>query len=580
MDSVYFNTLHNLTLLPGSFIRQCIEQLNSLYLMELNVYLQFSNGSVIMPVLQPELPTLRPNSSTQQLMLAGNFSERALTIVYLEHSEVASMLDYLTRWLWRVQQLQVLIIYPHATRDDLWQLFTYCWQQGMVHILVLLPETQQLFSYMPYPELRLLLMPNTRRYFQRTRGMLWNFHGFAIRCGILHSAAPRAFLFRDQQDRVVYAGYMLRMAFDFIEHFNGSIRTHTLNSLREANEALTTRAVDFLPYLLAETPNFTGSVVLWHEQSFLMVPSSRPLPRYMYLIKAFSWSTWLACFCMLNYCSVAWFLLSRSRLNVSGAFLQMLRFSLFLSPGGDLVSPPAPRRLLVYSLMIVAGLMLTNLYQAKLSSNLAAGVYDKQLNTFDDLADTDYRLPQAELEFNMLRQLPNLHPQLAKRLVLMPEQLVDRYRLDLNTSMLHNGFEDSIEFALYQQKFLRVPLFHKLSQIVYRQPFFMPCAFGRPYLKIFNFYVRRMFEAGILLKMKSDGFGHGIQSGRLHFVSRARYQEVNSHDLEYYYVAAVVWLCGMLLAALSFSCECWLAARGKRKNGRGQKKFVLLPEGN
>lgn len=201
--------------------------------------------------------------------------------------------------------------------------------------------------------------------------------------------------------------------------------------------------------------------------------------------------------------------------------------------------------------------MLTNLYLAQLSSNLAAGLYEKQFNNFDDLEGTDYKLPQEEVEYNFLHKLPDLHPQLAKRLVVTPEQLVDRYRLELNVSMLHNGFADSIEFALYQQKFLRVPLFHKLPQIIYQQPFFMPAAYGRPYLKIFNFYMRRVFEGGILLKMKSDGFINGIQSGRLRFVNRARYQEVNSNDLEYYYVAAGVWLIGMLLASVCFIFERW-----------------------
>ncbi|XP_030571433.1 uncharacterized protein LOC115770335 [Drosophila novamexicana] len=563
MDLLYLNTLQNLTLLPGSFVGQCIDQLNALYDMELNVYVEFGNKSLfdnLMPTREPAIPTLRISNATLQLVLNGNFSERALTIIFLEDAHAFSMVNYLTTWLWRAQQLQVLIIYPAATPGKLFQLFAHCWRQGMVHILVVLPRTQELYSYMPYPKLRLLEMETTLQYFHRTRGLLWDFHGFKITCGILPSGAPRAFLFRDHRKRVIYAGYMLRMVLDFIGHYKGSIRTRTLDTLKEANEALSTRIVDFLPYLLAETPNFTGSVVLWHENSFLMAPSAKLLPRYMYLLKPYSWVTWLACVAMLSYCSAASFLLSQGGSTLSGAFLEILRLSLFLPPGRDLIAPPAPRRLLLYIIMTVAGLMLTNLYLAQLSSNLAAGLYERQLNTFDDLKDTDYELPQEEVELNFLHKLPDLHPQLVKRLVVTPEQLVDKYRLELNTSMLHNGFEDSIEFALYQQKFLRVPLFHKLPKIIYQQPFFMPAAYGRPYLKIFNWYVRRMFEGGILLKMKSDGFAHGIQSGRLRFVNRARYQEVNSNDLEYYYAAAGVWLCGILLSTACFIYERWLGS--------------------
>lgn len=560
MDLLFLNTLHNLTLARGSFIASCINELNVLYNMELNVYLEFGQSSW-MPVIETVLPTLQVGDATQQHVLMGNFSERTLTIVFMEDSYETSVFSYLTNWLWRAQQLQVLIIYSEATTVKLVRLFSHCWQQGMVHILVLVPQTEELYSYMPYPKLRLLVMQNTLEYFHRTRGLLWDFHGFEITCGILPSGAPRAFLFTDKRDRLIYAGYMLRMVLDFIGHYKGTIRTLTVDNSREANEALSTRLVDFLPYLLPETSNSTGSVVLWHENSFLIAPSPKLLPKYMYLLKPFSWTTWLAWLGILLYCSGALFLLAEGKLNLSDAFLHILRLWLFMPPGQDQVSPPNPRRLLVFMIMTVSGLMLTNLYLAQLSGNLAAGLYDKQLNTFDDLEGTDYKLPQEELELRYLRQLPDLHPQLEKRLELTPEQLVYKYRRDLNTSSLHIALEDSIEFTLYQQKFLHVPLFHKLPKIIYQQPFFMPAAYGRPYLKIFNWYVRRMFEAGILLKMKSEGFSHGIQSGRLQFVYRSRYQEVDSNDLEYYFVAIGVWLVGMLLATLCFAWECW---RGKK----------------
>lgn len=531
-----------------------------LYNMELNVYLEFGQSSLL-PVIQTVLPTLQVSDARQQHVLMGNFSERTLTIVYMEDSYATTVFSYLTNWLWRAQQLQVLIIYPEATTGKLLRLFSHCWQQGMVHILVLVPQTGELYSYMPYPKLRLLVMENTLEYFHRTRGLLWDFHGFEITCGILPSGAPRAFLFTDQRNRTIYAGYMQRMVLDFIGHYKGTIRTRTVDSLREANEALCTRIVDFLPYLLPQSSNFSGSIVLWHENSYLMAPSPRLLPKYMYLLRPFSWSTWLVCLGTLMYCSGALFLFAQGRLNLSGAFLHILRFWLFMPPGQDQVSLPNPRRLLLFMIMTVAGLMLTNLYLAKLSSNLAAGLYDKQLNTFDDLEGTDYKLPQAEVELSLLRQVPDLHPELEKRLELTPEQLVYAYRRDLNTSLLHIAFEDSIEFTLYQQKFLHVPMLHKLPKIIFQQPFFMPAAYGRPYLKIFNWYVRRMFEAGILLKMKSEGFSHGIQSGRLQFAYSSRYQEVDSNDLEYYFVAIGVWLGGMLLATLCFLWEWW---RGRK----------------
>ncbi|XP_017840181.1 uncharacterized protein LOC108598078 [Drosophila busckii] len=551
----------NLTLLASSFVSQTIKELNILYGMELNAYIELSERSLVeqyLPVQQPALPTLRMSNKSPALVLSGNFSEHALTIIYLEDEHRSRIFSYLTNWLWRAQQLHVLFIYPQATEVALYELFAHCWRQGMVHILVLLPQSQQLISYMPYPQLGLLRMQNTTQYFKRTRDLLWNFHGFVITCGILPNAPPRAFLFRDQRQRLVYAGYMLRMVLDFIAHFNGSINTRTLDTLAQANEALRLRLVDFLPNLLPSSEHYTGSVMLWHEKNYLLAPAARLLPRYKYLVRPFGWSSWLALLLTLFYCSSALWLLCRPQLQLSSALLQILRLLLFLSAGSHWLTPPAARRLLLYVLMTVTGLVFTNLYLAQLSSILAAGIYDKQLHSFGDLAGTSYVLPLEQSSYDFLRQLPQLHAELLQRLQPTPDLLVDSYRNALNTSILHSGFEDTIEFVFYQQKFLRVPRLQKLSQMIYQQPFFMPAAFGRPYLKIFNAYVRRMFEAGILLKMKSDGFTHGIQSGRLHFVSSSWYQEVNSNDLEYYYIAGLLWLAGMLLAGISFVCElCW-----------------------
>ncbi|XP_023033819.2 uncharacterized protein LOC6646400 [Drosophila willistoni] len=273
-------------------------------------------------------------------------------------------------------------------------------------------EVVPLGDYMPYPELNVLNLTDTEQYYQRTRALLWNFHGYAINCGVVMVGAPRAFMYRDDKNNDIYAGYMLNMVLAFIAHHNGTIRTRPVYTLKEAYDSL-----------------------------------SNP------------------------------------------------------------------------------GFMLTNLYLAQLSTSLAAGLYEKQVNTFDDLPGTDLTLPVIETEIKHFHQLPDIHPELASRMIVTSELLVDIYRRQLNTSYLHCGYEDRIDFALYQQKFLRPPLFHKLTKIVDQQPFQIPIRYGLPYLQIFNRYMRRAFEGGIWLKLRTDSFADGIRSGQLHFFNGARYMK-------------------------------------------------------
>ncbi|EDW80063.2 uncharacterized protein Dwil_GK24063 [Drosophila willistoni] len=424
---------------------------------------------------------------------------------------------------------------------------------GMVHILVLIPEIQQLYSYMPYPELNVLNLTDTEQYYQRTRALLWNFHGYAINCGVVMVGAPRAFMYRDDKNNDIYAGYMLNMVLAFIAHHNGTIRTRPVYTLKEAYDSLSNRSIDFLPFLVLPTTNFTRSVILFHENLFVMAPTGGLMPRFVYLMKPYTRSTWLIWLTMIIYCSGALYVTASCQehnLNFSLAFLQILCLSLFLPAGAT-----ASRHLVIFVLLTVAGFMLTNLYLAQLSTSLAAGLYEKQVNTFDDLPGTDLTLPVIETEIKHFHQLPDIHPELASRMIVTSELLVDIYRRQLNTSYLHCGYEDRIDFALYQQKFLRPPLFHKLTKIVDQQPFQIPIRYGLPYLQIFNRYMRRAFEGGIWLKLRTDSFADGIRSGQLHFFNGARYMKVKSNDLQYYYVIGAIWLMGMILAIFCFIYE-------------------------
>ncbi|XP_016988945.1 uncharacterized protein LOC108051366 [Drosophila rhopaloa] len=555
MDLLYINTLQSLSLLGGNRLGQTIQELNTINQMELNVFLEFGNGSEILRAArQPFIPSIWITNTEKQMVLEGNFSSKTLTVLYLEDEHLKSGLNYLKNWLWKYHHLQVLIFYNGGTYEKLSYIFSHCFKEGLVKTLAMLPDSEKIYGFLPYQDMRILHLRSVKEYYEKFR-LNWNFNGYNITSGLVTAGAPRWFSFTDRHNRLVLSGYMLRMIVDFTKHFNGSIRLMNVVTVNEGLELLANHSIDFFPFLIRPLEKFSMTNILYLENCGLIVPTSRLLPNSVYLLRPFTFSTRIIWIIMIIYCSLALRILSRGQINLSGAFLQILRLVLFLSGGKFMGHRPSHHRLVLFIILTTAGLIFTNLYLAKLSSNLTAGLYEKQINTWEDLDEIDGIWPLIDVDIITMQKLIPDRVKLLKRIATTSEADVDMYRRNLNTSCIHSGFYDRLEFALYQQKFLRFPIFRKFPHILYQQPLQIPAAFGRPYFQLFNWFVRKIFESGIYLKMKDDAYRHGIQSGLLNFGFRDRHLEVKSNDLEYYYLIAGLWLGGLTLATVSFIVE-------------------------
>ncbi|XP_017004301.3 uncharacterized protein Ir67b [Drosophila takahashii] len=555
MDLLHLNTLQSLSLLDGTRLGQTIQELNTLYQTELNVFLNFGNGSDILEAArQPFVPTLSIKRSENQMVLEGNFSSCTLTVLYLEDEYLYRDLNYLMQWLWKYHHLQVLIFLKGGTFKKITQVFSYCFNKGFFNLLVMLPDSEGIYSFMPYHELRILHFKSVKEFYDHSRKKI-DFNGYNITSGLVTAGAPRWFSFRDRHNRLILSGYMLRIIVDFTNHFNGTVRLRDVVTVNDGLQLLANRSIDFFPFLIRPLEKFAMTNILYLENCGVIVPSSRPLHKWVYLIKPYSFSTWITLLIMLIYCSLAFKILTGGQISLSASFLKILRLVLYLSCGRDMGKRPSHHRFVLFIILIGSGFIFTNLYLAQLSSNLAAGLYEKQINTWEDLDETDGIWPLIDVDITTMEKLIPDRKKLLKRIVPTSEADVDIYRRNLNTSCIHSGFYDRIEFALYQQQFLRHPIFRKFPHILYQQPLQISAAFERPYLQLFNWFVRKIFESGIYLKMKDDAYRHGIQSGLLNFGFRDRHLEVKSNDVEYYYPIAVLWLGGLTLATITFLIE-------------------------
>ncbi|KAH8379614.1 hypothetical protein KR009_006037 [Drosophila setifemur] len=555
MGLLYLNTLQNLSLFGGNRLGEAIQELNQFYPMELIVYLEVGNGSDILEIArQPFRPSLWFNKEEMQPMLGGNFSSSTLTVLYLEDAQLKSGVNYLTNWLWKYQHLHVLIFYNGGSLDKINKIFNNYFEQGLIHILVMIPDTKGLYSFEAYPDMKIVHLNSVKEYYERSL-LKWNFQGYNLTIGLVTAGAPRWFTFKDRHNKLILTGYMLRTIVDFTKQFNASVRLKDVVTVNEGLQLLGNRSIDFFPFLIRPIDTFAMTSILYLENCGLIVPTSRLLPNSLYLTKPYAFSTWITWMIMLAYCSLALRILNGKKINLSGAFLEVLRLVLFVSGSTFMGARPSYHRFALFSILTTAGFILTNLYLAQLSSNLATGLYEKQINTWEDLDESDSIWPLIDVDMRTMQLLIPHRKKLINRIVTTSEQDVDAYRRNLNSSCIHSGFFDRIEFALYQQQFLRFPIFRKFPQILYQQPMQISTPYGRPYLQLFNWFVRRIFESGIFLKIKDDAYRHGIESGLLNYNFHDRNLQVKSNDLEYYYLIGGIWLGGLFLATLCFLIE-------------------------
>jgi len=263
MDLLYLNTLQSLSLFEGNRLGQTIQELNNLYQVELNVFLEFGNGSDILAAARrPFIPSLWIKNTKTQLVMEGNYSSCTLTVLYLEDEYLHRGLNYLTNWLWKYHYLQVLIFYNGETYQKLTEIFSYCFGNGFVEILVMIPNSKGLYTFMPYQNIRILHYNNVKEFYDHSRNKT-DFNGYNITSGLVTAGAPRSFSFRDRHNRLILSGYMLRMVLEFTNQFNGSVRLMDVVRVKDGLELLANRTIDFFPFLIRPLHKFAMTNIIF-----------------------------------------------------------------------------------------------------------------------------------------------------------------------------------------------------------------------------------------------------------------------------------------------------------------------------
>lgn len=425
-----------------------------------------------------------------------------------------------------------------------------------------------LYSYNPYPSIRILRLTQLEDYLNRWRQLL-NLQKYPIRT-ILFSIEPRIFSYVNRQGHMVYAGYMYNAFMEFSRRHNATIRI--LDEVPKERLQITaialfaSRTMDFICYPKDLHVKQTSTAPLYLLKYYIAVPHARPLARYLYFARPFTWTVWLAVAGTIGYGMLM--LYSSSNGNgvseIGKHFLSSWCHLLFIPQ--PVISFSNWQQITIHFMMMLTGFILTNFYLALLSSMLTSGLFEPQFNTFEDLVRAPYPLLLENSYAETFKKAQSMPDAVKRRIIVVDVSVVDASRIALNTSYMYIGYIDRLDGILYQQRLLKVPLFKLTTQSFMDGFMSVPVVTGLPYLNMLNIYLRRIFECGILAKMKSDAWQETIEGG-ITKLMRGEEDELKPYDLEFYYYAYVLWAVGLVLSMLCFMLE--------RFRGHMTKQFQL-----
>ncbi|KAH8371449.1 hypothetical protein KR093_007515, partial [Drosophila rubida] len=542
-----------------SGITQILLQLNAKYKTNLNLFINTQDVNLDYQLLEiPAIQLQMEIKNFHQFRLLGSFSNNALIIVNIKvpplDPDVANYLPYLLRELHELHIVFITVEDPISWQEDLYR---YCYEEGFINILLIHEnnQTQLLYSYKPYPEIKSIQLPQLEDYFNR-RLRIWNFHHYPVRT-LQDIVEPRLIRYVNRKGQLVLAGYILNAIREFTRRYNATLNFLPIlpadRALQTAFNQTLHRQVDIVCYIKEIIWQVPSSVTLYLLKDYIIVPHARPIASHLYFGRPFAWILWLAVIATVVYGMLMLYVSNGSdRSEIGLHLLWSLCHILFISQSR--LTAFNWQQWTIHFIMILSGFILTNLYVAMLSSMLTSGLFEPQLNTLQDLKYSPYPLLVDDYYIDFLKQIVSLPSEVKNRMVMATSANLFKARTDLNTSYMYFAYEDRLEAALYQQNLLKVPRFKKIPESFMDGLMALPLAPSLPYQSLFNTYLRRIFECGVWHKLKSDSWMDTIDSG-IYKLMRDDEVERKPFDLSFYLFVFILWAVGLTLAGLCLLME-------------------------
>ncbi|KAH8418372.1 hypothetical protein KR222_004511, partial [Zaprionus bogoriensis] len=494
--------------------------------------------------------------------LRNHIKNDALSLLFCHSSEEIIWLQ-LDRRLRKLRQTR-LIVHLSAHRDTaaLHKVFAKLWSLQFLHTLVL--HKQRVYAYSPYPKLRFFELQSA----VGGSGALFPAAPRDLRGYVVSTPAendlPRVFRVRDARTGApLIRGFGYRIFAEFLRRHNAQLHVSNARQWQGVGSSVDmSRIIQLIgdrqleismhPYVGIDSQLGILSYPLTIARNCLIVPVRNEIPRYMYLLRPFNWSSWLLLLAAVLYIALALHWLNPGAPASPGSsLLEGLCQLLFLGAPRRIYAPTW-RYFLVALQLAVLGFIVTNCYSNQLSSFLTATLVGEQVNTFEQLIAQQQRILTKHHEIPMLLQQvpPQLEQQVAQLVVGAEAGEQVRALLSFNTSYSYPFTVERWEFFALQQQYAQKPIYRYSSVCLGAPIIGFPMRHDSHLEVPLKHFIMWVQCTGLYSHWLVSDFSDALRAGYVRLIDNADY--FKALNLDTLRLAWYVLLCGWLLAAMLF----------------------------
>lgn len=493
--------------------------------------------------------------------LRNHIKNDALSVLFC-HSSEEPIWWHLSERLRKLRQTR-LIVYALLDITSVHRIFNKLWSLQLLRALVL--HKQRIYAYTPYPKVRYYeLRSKSDRLFPEAQPR--DLQGYVVSTPA-ENDLPRVFHVQDQRTgEQLIRGFGYRIFAEFLRRHNAQLHVSNAGQALDIGSSVDMSRINQMigdqrleismhPYVGIDRDLGILSYPLTIARNCLIVPVRDEIPRYMYLLRPFHWSSWLLLLAAVLYISLALYWL-RPNLQASAglSLLEAVCQLLFLGSPTRIYGPTW-RYFLVALQLSVLGFIVTNWYSNQLSSFLTAILVGEQVDTFEQLIAQQQRILTKHHEIPMLlQQVPPSLVEHVSRLVVGAEAGEQvRALLSFNTSYSYPFTVERWEFFALQQQYAQKPIY-RYSSVCLGAPIIGFPMRVDSHLEIhLKYFIMWVQSTGLYSHWLVSDFSDALRAGYVHLIDNSDY--FKALNLDTLRLAWYILLCGWLLSAVVFALQ-------------------------
>ncbi|KMY93031.1 uncharacterized protein LOC6734034 [Drosophila simulans] len=349
----------------------------------------------------------------------------------------------------------------------------------------------------------------------------------------------------------------MRFARAFIQNINATFKpVYTPNDSPEnCTQFILNNTVDICADALVKNSNaFSVSRELRIAPANVIVPHGKPLLSYRYLAAPFNTRVWIALgtyvFLISGFlCLIHW--LRSGKWDYSQNLLEV--YSSLLFTGFHLKAINGIERYILFGVLFISGFVYSTMYLGLLKSMLISETFEKQIQTFEELAESNIPLLIDPYD-RMIFQHHHIPKSLWTAVRTVSSETLLNHRNNFDQNYAYVMFPDRMDMFVYAQQYLRHPKFRRIPiEICFlfagfpmSKKWFLKHQLSRAWF--------HSFESGIVNKMAWDAYRESVGQGYLRFPI-TEHLEAKPLGLYYFMMPTISLVLGYSVALLSFIVE-------------------------